>query len=85
MQTVIYDNQERDYNNPQPTDLDSVLYSKGLISSPNCMLSKFIFESSAGYKVGNHNTIEGVIEEMCGKPFILISSVEYCQRHFETP
>ena len=49
------------------------------------MLSKFIFESSAGYKVGNHNTIEGVIEEMCGKPFILISSVEYCQRHFETP
>lgn len=78
MPTVIYDNQKRDYMNPQSTDLDSVLYSKGIIDSPNVHLGKFILLECARYKHGHYKTIEEAIAYI-KDPFTLITATEYCK------
>lgn len=76
---IIYDNQERDYNNSKSTDLDNVLYSKKLIDSPNRNIGKFIVIDVAQYKNGNFKSFEELLLVWPNEEsYNIILATEYC-------
>ncbi len=72
--TVIYDDQTRDYYNPQTYDLDQVLYRERMLSSPNVRFNKFIFLFNYGVRRGCE-TFEELIKEV-KEPFEFITATQ---------